>query len=207
MELVEMFLLLFLLLALVIFFRLYKSFGKVQYSNFSDFVKMKPATETVNADTNPSDENNVLTSKTTKIKNIYPDFVPEVFTKQSEQIFDEVFNAFASSQHQILKSKLSENLYEQFATQIQKREENNLRQELSISHKNTKVKDVKILTSTIEITVTFLVEQISAMIDINGNSSDNPNKLPRTVCHTWVFSSNITEKQNWVVIKTSAKEI
>ncbi len=202
-----MVLFLFLLFALIVFFKLYKSFGKVQFSNPNNFVRIKPATETVNTDKKISEDDKRISLKINELKTMYPDFIPEVFIKQSEQTFDEVFNAFASSQHQTLKSRLSEKLYEQFANQIQKREENNLRQELSITHKETKIKDINISSISVEITINFIVEQVSAMIDVNGISPDNPNKLSRTVSHTWVFSSNISEKQNWIVIKTSAKEV
>lgn len=201
---------LLILIVAVIFFYLYKSLGKTKYSSVHENVTLKPAVEAV--DTNSSNGKNpidtAISSKILEVKNKYPDFVAEVFIKQAELIFDEVFNAFASSQHQTLKSKLSERLYEQFASQIKRREDNNLRQEISISHKSTTIENIKIGTTALEITVKFVVEQVSAMVDINGVSYDNPSKLSRKVQHTWVFVSLFTETSpKWLVTKTSAKEI
>ena len=202
-----MYLLFLLLVVVAVFLRLFKIMGKNEYSNHETTPSIKPAVESLNAKSNNTKQNNSLTSKILAVKNVYSDFVPEIFVKQAEQTFDEVFNAFASSQHQVLKTKLSESLYEQFATQIQKRELHNLRQEISIKHKNTEIMDIKVTPSNIEITVNFKVEQVSAMVDMNGVSIDNPSKLSRSVQHVWVFVANNVSQPEWIITKTDAKEL
>lgn len=202
--------LILVIFAAFVFFKLYKSLGKNQYSGIQEKTIIKPAVESIN-ETDPTKNsvpNDQLTSKILELKSLYPDFVTEIFIKQSEQIFDEVFNAFALSQHQILKSRLSESLYEQFASQIKKREDNNLRQEISIVHKNTEIENIKINGNIAEINVKFTVEQVSAMVDVNGVSYDNPSKLARKVQHTWLFKSQNNESPvKWIIVKTSAKEV
>lgn len=202
-----MYLLFLLLLIVAVFLRLFKIMGKNEYSNNEITSSIKPAVESLNTKSNNTKQNNSLTSKILAVKNVYSDFVPEIFVKQAEQTFDEVFNAFASSQHQVLKTKLSESLYEQFATQIQKRELHNLRQEISIKHKNTEIMDIKVTQSSIEITVNFKIEQVSAMVDMNGVSIDNPSKLSRSVQHVWVFVANKVSHPEWIITKTDAKEL
>ncbi len=198
------------IVATFVLISLYKSLGKNEYSTLQEKIVIKPAVEVSNKGNNAQNSaySNQIAPKILELKNIYPDFVAEVFIKEAEQTFDDVFNAFASSQHQVLKSKLSESLYEQFASQIKKREDNNLRQEISIVHKNTEIENVKINSLEVELTVKFVVEQVSAMVDVNGVSYDNPSKLARKVQHTWVFVSHNNElPTKWIITKTSAKEI
>ena len=201
----------------IVFKKLFDSFGQNRYDcNFEEAQTIKTAIEPLVAQskTIDNDEQNKksiyiepgLESGIEAIKAMDTSFVPEMFISNSEQAFDKIFDAFANSQHQVLKTYLDENLYETFAKQIQKREEQNLRQEVAIEHEKSILKDIKILDGIVQIVVSFQVRQMIALVDIHGQSPDNPNKLSRRVLHNWVFQTS-QQASDWVVVKTNSKEL
>jgi predicted lipid-binding transport protein (Tim44 family) len=120
-----------------------------------------------------------------------------------ELIFDNVFTAFAESKHDLLKKNLSPEMYESFAFQITKRESRNLRQEICIKHIETVIEDTKHIDDYTILTVLFKVSQMSATINEEGVSFDNPQKLHIEVCHKWTFRKSAADKDQWTVIQTS----
>lgn len=206
-----MFLIFLVLLSILIFFKLFREFGKTQkiIVNLSeaDKEKLQKTLEQIipiNIQKQPiqNQENN---KDIAKLQEIFPDFSVDSFKVKAEEIFDAVFNGFANSHHHILKALLSENLYEDFAIRIQKREEKDLRQELLIKHKQTKLEKIQRLSEKVRIFVTFEISQMSAMVNIEGVSFDNPKRLYRDVIHKWIFERDY-KKENWIVSKTSASE-
>lgn len=230
----SLFLLFIIFVAVYIFIRLYNIFGNSKYdlnnNNESESEqKIKIATEAL---INPSFDNNKnaltvikqpqivdpkLSEELIKVKELIPDFVPEVFLKNAEKTLDNIFDAFINSKHQVLKESLEENLYNSFANQIKRREERNLRQEINIIHQQTVLSDIIISYKSIQLIVVMDVRQMAAMVDINGQSIDNPNRLYRNVRHKWVFATSILldinnnqEDNNinkWTVTQTSSSEL
>ena len=206
-----MFLIFLVLLSILIFFKLFREFGKTQkiIVNLSeaDKEKLQKTLEqiipiNIQEQSIQNQENN---KDIAKLQEIFPDFSVDSFKVKAEEIFDAVFNGFANSHHHILKALLSENLYEDFAIRIQKREEKDLRQELLIKHKQTKLEKIQRLSEKVRIFVTFEISQMSAMVNIEGVSFDNPKRLYRDVIHKWIFERDY-KKENWIVSKTSASE-
>ena len=206
-----MFLIFLVLLSILIFFKLFREFGKTQkiIVNLSeeDKEKLQKTLEqiipiNIQEQSIQNQENN---KDIAKLQEIFPDFSVDSFKVKAEEIFDAVFNGFANSHHHILKALLSENLYEDFAIRIQKREEKDLRQELLIKHKQTNLEKIQLLAEKVRIFVTFEISQMSAMVNIEGVSFDNPKRLYRDVIHKWIFERDY-KKENWIVSKTSASE-
>lgn len=206
-----MFLIFLVLLSILIFFKLFREFGKTQkiIVNLSeaDKEKLQKTLEQImpiNIQKQPiqNQENN---KDIEKLQEIFPDFSVDSFQVKAEEIFDAVFNGFANSHHHVLKALLSENLYEDFAIKIQKREQKDLRQELLIKHKQTKLEKIQLLAEKVRIFVTFEISQMSAMVNIEGVSFDNPKRLYRDVIHKWIFERDY-KKENWIISKTSASE-
>lgn len=200
-----------ILITVLIFFKLFREFGKTQKIivnlTEADKEKLQKTLEQIipinaqnqNIPNQQSDEN------LRKLQEKFPEFSIDSFLSKAEEIFDAVFNGFANSHHHILKSLLTEDLYEDFAAQIQKREQKDFRQELLIKHKQTKLEKIQFLAEKVRIFVTFDISQMSAMVNIDGVSFDNPRRLYRDVIHKWIFERNY-KKENWVVSKTSAFE-
>ena len=198
------------IIALLIFYKLFREFGRTQkiIINMSeeDREKLKNVIEGVIANSSssssPDEENATLDKVSTALQEKFPDFTPTAFLAKAEEMFDAIFNGFANSHHYILKAMLTEKLYESFASQIERRESKNLRQELLIKHKETSLDEIQILSEKAQIFVTFDVEQMSAMVTSEGISPDNPKRIYRDVIHKWVFERAFG-KDNWILSKTS----
>lgn len=201
-----------LIIAVLVFLKLFREFGRSRkvMLNLSeaDKEKLQKTLEEImpvnlneqkpDQPSTPVEEENVI-----KLRERFNDFSSELFLIKAEEIFDAVFNGFANSHHHILKTLLSESLYEDFAAQIQKREQRDLRQELLIKHKKTTMEKIQLLAEKARIFVTFEISQMSAMVNIDGVSFDNPKRLYRDVIHKWIFERDYN-KSDWIVSKTSA---
>jgi predicted lipid-binding transport protein (Tim44 family) len=126
-----------------------------------------------------------------------------LLVSEIESIFSTVFTAFAESKHDILKRMLSQEMYESFAEQISKREKKNLRQEIDIKHIETVIENTQTLEGRVILTVLFKVSQMSATINEEGKSFDNPNKLYVDVCHRWKLERKTEDNSQWLITKTS----
>ena len=218
-----MFLLFLASVAFLIFYKLFKEFGKAHEIiinvNEEDEKKLKSIIgdimsrnlknnnqENSGQDTSASAINPELAEDIAALQNRFPDFMPISFLAKAEEMFDAIFNGFANSHHYILKSMLTADLYESFAAQIERREAKNLRQELLIKHKKTILNKIRIFAEKAEILLTFDVSQMSAMVDSEGVSYDNPKRIYRDVNHRWVFE-RVFGRDNWILSKTSIEKV
>ncbi|MBR1480299.1 MAG: hypothetical protein IJ599_05450 [Alphaproteobacteria bacterium] len=62
------------------------------------------------------------------------------------------------------------------------------------------------LAEKVRMFVTFEVSQMSAMIDVDGVSPDNPKRLYREVIHKWIFEREF-DKNSWILSKLSSAEV
>ncbi len=189
--------LVFAVISFIIMYKLFKTFGKIQRIDINQF-KSTLEEKIVNATENASNTN------ITQIQNLFPEYQTKSITAELDAMFTQIFSAFANSRHEELKKMLSADMYESFAEQIAKREDKNLRQELDIIHQKTTITKTDILTNKIVITVLFEVSQMSATINSDNVSYDNPNKLYLDVKHQWVFErSTSPNTSSWILIKTT----
>ena len=207
------------IIAFLLIFKLFKEFGKtknepvVTIDDIENSKMTRAAIEDLLSSINKSGktvqriplENENLDSEIIALQERLPGFSPTSFLTKAEEMFDSVFNAFANSHHHTLKENLTEDLYENFASQIQKREENSLRQEILIRHKRTTLEKIQSLASKVRLFVSFDVSQMSAIINADGVSFDNPKRLYRDVIHKWVFEKQRNEDP-WILSKTSSEE-
>ncbi|MDR0942553.1 MAG: 39S ribosomal protein L45 [Holosporales bacterium] len=210
-----MFLYILIILTLLIFYKLFREFGKtknivinVNAEEMGKLVKtfQSIAPEKIKKAIETPKFQNKLNSDISKLKEKIPTFAPAAFLKKAEEMFDAIFDAFANSNHKILKSMLTESLYKSFSAQIQKREIGNLRQEISIKHKKTVIDKIQLLTNKAKLTILFDVSQMNVMLNSEGISFDNPQKLYRNVLHNWVFEKKFNSKEDWILSKTSSIE-
>lgn len=203
-------------IALLIFLKLFREFGKTReiIINMTDADKEKLQNVIENIVSQHSEEVQIepvldkgseLNKDVINLQEKFQDFSPSTFLIKAEEMFDAIFNGFANSHHYILKTTLTESLYESFASQIEKRKSKNLRQELLIKHKKTTLDKIQILAEKAKILVTFDVSQMSAMVDFEGISFDNPKRLYRDVIHKWVFERSFG-KDNWILSKISQSQ-
>lgn len=201
------------LIAFLIFFKLFKEFGKTREiiinMNDADKEKLKNFIENIvsqqpQAATAHSDQGGIsaLDPDEALLQSKFPDFSKTSFLMKADEMFDSIFNGFANSHHYLLKGMLTESLYESFAEQIARRESRNLRQELLIKHKSTTMDKILVLAEKAEVFITFSVSQMSAIINSDGVSYDNPKRLYRDVIHRWVFERSFG-KASWLLSRVS----
>ena len=147
-------------------------------------------------------DNSELREKTDALREKFPDFMPDSFLEKAEEMFDAIFNAFANSHHYLLKSMLTENLYESFLAQIERRNAKNLRQEILLKHKETRIDKIAVFADNAEILVIFDVSQMSAMVNNEGISFDNPKRIYRDIIYKWIFKRTFGT-DNWILSKIS----
>ena len=207
------------ILAFFVIFKLFKEFGKTKdaqatMANDIEKEKLKRAVmdnivNSINSNSEcyekTQEDNDVLEKEVASLQDRFPGFLIVSFLTKAEEIFDTIFNAFANSHHHTLKNMLTEPLYESFAEQIKKREEANLRQEILIKHKKTTMEKIQLLANKAKIFVSFDVSQMSAIINSDGASFDNPKRIYRDVLHKWVFERD-TGDESWILSKTSSVE-
>ncbi len=206
------------ILVFLLIFKLFKEFGKVKEAQTPTEIEKEMLTRAViEGFVNSIDKKQESLRKTSfadgqlaadieSLQQMFPDFLPESFLAKAEDIFDSVFNAFANPNYHILKKTLTESLYEEFAEQIKKRDENNLRQEILIRHKKTTLEKIQTIANKAKLLVSFDVSQMSAITNSEGISFDNPNRLYREIIHKWVFERD-KGQTDWILSKTSSAEV
>ncbi|GHT89110.1 hypothetical protein FACS1894113_3200 [Alphaproteobacteria bacterium] len=192
-------------LAFLTLMKLFGVFGKVKFSIKDEQLKSECVKKML-IKTAQNDENALVADKEVlNLQERFHDFSAVAFLGKAEEVFDSIFNAFANSHHHTLKSMLTDDLYESFAERINKREDRNLRQEILIKHKKTSIEKVKIMETKACVLVSFAVEQMSAMIDTEGKSFDNPMRLYRNVLHKWLFE-RFYSSSSWLLTNISSAE-
>ncbi|MDR1288798.1 MAG: 39S ribosomal protein L45 [Holosporales bacterium] len=141
-----------------------------------------------------------------QLKQKFPNFVLSDFLNQAEEVFDSIFAAFIASDCNALKSKLTTAVYRVFFEQIQRREEKNLRQEIVINHTETTLDQIQNLVTKANLFISFKVSQMNAIVNSDGISLDNPNKIYRNILHRWMFERKYSEDE-WILAKISSIEI
>jgi predicted lipid-binding transport protein (Tim44 family) len=212
----HMFLVILILVTFFIFYRLFREFGKTQEIVINVFATNKLAKSALKKASEKTTlpktivkhgtlKEEELSKNIASIQNKIPNFTVSTFLSKAEEMFDTIFGAFVDSNYQLLKSMLTERLYTKFSEQISKREKNNLKQEIQINHKKTTLDKIQIFTKKTKLFVSFDVEQMIAMVNLNGISLDNPKKLYRQVLHKWIFEKEF-DKGDWILSKTYSTE-
>ncbi len=184
---------LLLLLTFIIFIRLLTVFGNNKYVDINN---VKSNKKQQMKDVNTHEKQN----EHDKFLALFPEYRYKDYIVEFEKLFDDVFYAFAGSQYTFLKQHVDKKVYEAFSTQIEKRQNAGLRQELEIKHLSTNIAQVFGDKSVI---VIFEVSQMSAMFNYDNISEDNPHKIFVNVRHEWTMKF---ENGNWIVIQTKARE-
>ncbi|MDR0695214.1 MAG: Tim44 domain-containing protein [Holosporales bacterium] len=198
-------------ISLVIFYKLFRAFGRTQNivinidgNEREKFAKIfEEITNGATVEKPKTQKQNPLHVNILKLQKKIPSFSPVAFLKKAEEMFDTIFDAFVNAKHYTLQSMLSKALYEKFSEQIKKREENNLRQEMTIKHNKTSIATIKVLKTKATLVVKFDITQMSAIIKSDGTSIDNPGRLSREVLHTWIFERSFCNDK-WILSTTSS---
>jgi predicted lipid-binding transport protein (Tim44 family) len=200
----------FFIVFIVFFLKLFHDFGKISpisQLDRDDQEKQKPDKMKRIIEKKPIYYAEGLNQSVDRLCSIFDDFSPSRFVDFANEYFDSVFLAFSRPHYEVLKQKLSSKLYEDFCQNIEKREAKNLRQEIKVEHKNTLIESIIIGDRVVSIIVTFVVSQMSAIINAIGKSVDNPNRISIEATHRWTLEREITtKKSSWILIRTQSFE-
>jgi predicted lipid-binding transport protein (Tim44 family) len=198
-------------IAFVIFYGLFRVFGrtqnmiiKVDGETKDKFIKLfEEIAKTTPTEAQKISSTTPLQNKILKLQERIPNFSTLTFLKKAEEMFDAIFDAFIKAQHETLQSMLSSSLYKSFADMIARRSEKNYIQELLIKHNKTSITTVRLLQNKASLTIEFDVTQMSALMRSDGTPIDNPNKISRDVLHTWIFE-RAYKYSEWKLTGTSS---
>ncbi|MDR1234015.1 MAG: TIM44-like domain-containing protein [Holosporales bacterium] len=193
-------------LSLLIFFYLFQRLGKTKNVPYIELVIKEHIIKRFESVDSSSDLNDTHSSDEILLKQKFPDFVLADFLNESEIVFDSIFQAFAAADCDVLKINLSSPLYNGFIEQIQKRNDLNLKQEILIKHIKTTLNKAQMLVTKAKLFVSFEVSQMSAILNSDNVSFDNPKKIYRSVVHSWIFERKY-EAEKWILAKTSCVEL
>lgn len=139
----------------------------------------------------------------------HPTFTADEFLEGAKSAFEMILKAFSSHDKEALKFLLSNDVYEDFAAEIDRREQAGQIHEVTL----VALDKADIVSATLEksvanIEVKFSSEQINLIKDAKTKEllSGNPSKVV-SIDDVWTFSKNIKSKDNvWKVIATGGDE-
>ena len=155
-----------------------------------------------------SDFSSLVTNQINKLMKMDKSFDPAAFLRGSQIAFNSIIKAFSDANYSTLKNLLSENVYEQFSAAIEDREKKNLRQESDIEDVATEILNIDLLEDKAQITVRFKSQQMVAAFNENGESFVNPSRLYIPMVDVWTFEKKFNSDSSiWLLIRTRTESV
>lgn len=126
------------------------------------------------------------------------------FVAGAKGAFEMVFDAFAKGEKEPLKMLLSDSIYETFASEIDKRDAQENKEETTlVSVPKQEITEARLIGKKARITVNFLSEQITIVRGPDGKIVEGDASSTEEVENEWVFERDVTSKNpNWTIIET-----
>ena len=210
-------LIILVIIAVFLIFRLVSMIGQDLGGNTDAFSEMSSKSKQLNkkdeknkkqdeeADANPMEKQQVESSVINKIIKAYPDFNAENFANGVTHCFKNTIENFASGNKQALKELLTLSTYKVFVKVVDDRIKNNQSAtDKVVGFISVKIVGANITAKNIEVEVEFVTDQINVVYDsqnrvINGHPQD----IVR-ITDNWVFSRiKNSEELQWYVKETS----
>ncbi len=139
-----------------------------------------------------------------QIRRADPSFDPDSFVNGASVAFEMVIAAFAKGDSDTLRPMLADDVYDNFATAIEDREEakETLETTLVGISENTII-EAEMRQKTAFVTVKFVSEQINVTRDKEGEVADgDPHHVAR-ITDIWTFARNTRSRDpNWTLVAT-----
>lgn len=137
-----------------------------------------------------------------------PRFLPGEFLEGARMAFEMILDAYAQGDLKTLKSLLSSDVYGGFAQAIEEREKaNQTLQETLVGINDATIVEAQLDGRDAVVTVKFVSEQISALLDSDGTVVEGDPTKVVTVTDYWSFSrSTKSRSPNWMLVGTGALE-
>ena len=135
-------------------------------------------------------------------------FNEEDFLMGAKMAFNAVVDAFANGNKETLKPLVSRKVFDSFANEIQKWEENGEKMEFSlIAINSSKILSKNDSKKPTRITVELLTEQMNVLRDRNGAVLEGDPIQISVVKDTWTFQKEIGLRSSWIVVATKSEAV
>ncbi|MEL6373458.1 MAG: Tim44/TimA family putative adaptor protein [Pseudomonadota bacterium] len=131
-------------------------------------------------------------------------FNPEFFLSGAKMAYEEIVTAFADGQRKSLKTLLSPEVYEGFASAINEREKRGEQVDQSfVGINKAEMLEAEVDDGIAQVTIKFVSELISSTIDRTGSIISGDPKEVTEVTDIWTFAREINSRDpNWKLIAT-----
>ncbi len=146
----------------------------------------------------------IITQYVKDIKAKDPQFNVTQFMDGAKMAFEMVFDAFAKGDTETLKMLLSESVYEEFSRELEKRSEQENKEETTlVAVTGRELVQAKLVGNAARMGVKFTSEQITVERDAEGKIVGGDASETQTVESEWMFERDVTSKNpNWKIIET-----
>lgn len=122
--------------------------------------------------------------------------------------FEMILGAFAQGDVKTLRGLLSDEVYANFANEIERREKAGEKLESKIERmRSTEIVDAKMNGSAATITVKFVTDQVNVLRDAAGNPLPEQSTEPYEVIDLWTFARDTRANDpNWLLVATDTAQ-
>ena len=137
-----------------------------------------------------------------------PNFSVDTFLNGAGKAFEMIVLAYAHHDTDTLKPLLADDVYSNFASAIQDREDRNESMETELFViKPAKLEEIEVKDRTAMIAVRFESDQINVIKDSDGEIVDGDPEEIESVIDIWTFQHNFTSHDpNWQLVATRSVE-
>ena len=134
----------------------------------------------------------------------FDDDAKDQFIEGAKIAYEKIIVAFAKGEKNILKPLLGKKIYKNFSDEIDKRNKENLKSELTfVGVKSAKIKNFEKKDNIYIFTVNFVSEIITCKKNKDNKIIEGNAEEIKTVTDVWKFSKNMwSTNPNWYVVET-----
>lgn len=149
-----------------------------------------------------------LSAGLTQIKLADRDFDEDGFLEGAGGAFEMVVNAYAEGDRKMLRQLLANDVYSDFETAIDEREQAGQTLETTLVNvKSAEIIEAELQNRTAFVTVKFVSEQINLLKDSEGNRVEGDAEHVAEVTDIWTFARNTRSRDpNWTLVATRSPE-
>jgi predicted lipid-binding transport protein (Tim44 family) len=142
----------------------------------------------------------------TAIANDDPDFDPDHFIAGAKAAYEMIVTAFAQGDRQTLKNLLAPEVYDGFVNAIAEREKKEHKAELTfVGIEEVKMTNAELDGRVARISLRFVAELISCTRDKDGKVLEGDPTEVQTIRDAWTFARDISSRDpNWKLVATES---
>jgi predicted lipid-binding transport protein (Tim44 family) len=145
-----------------------------------------------------------ISAAVTQIRIADSSFDLDQFLTGARRAFEMVVQAYAAGDTATLRTLLSDDVYENFASDIKARADKSEKHETTlIGIKSAEAIEARVENHIAQITVKFVSEQVNVTRDKEGRIIDGDPNHVATVTDIWTFARNLRARDpNWLLVET-----